>query len=527
MTFDPHSDNFCPSYCDLYHCSNPRNSRYRGYCRRHEHHHNYVKLYRTMVENRTNFNPFLLGDYIDRYYPEPRFCDKFQRMTIITGDMRRMAQNATTAVEIGHVECTFRRTNVYYLLLAVGNTPEGNITILGACISTTADYHAYLEFLTELKLAYASVFAARRPSFVSYAVPFIAEALAAVFPDYYHCVSFQFATEFFEQNNNIPHSKLVDFFTTPSKEAYLDATGFWANSKLGSLFANPAVWTIGLSGTPRFGKNHCTNIQAAKTLLEFYLHQANVRLPLAINNLQTEIIEAQKRVLDDAPLVKFAGDDTYFLPAASRTLAHAALFIDQFAVEKLDDSHTRFVLRAVPGSILRALRHNPAAVPLLLDAVYFERAGPTPIRRRRVRSTQTLARYDVDLARGTCSCTLYQDTQLPCIHALACITSFCGGRVSRYSSPIYHYARYRDLLRDCDAQTLTPLVTDLQFVASYLAKLGLGALKADLASESTMPREAGPESMKRLYFLSQLYSAVAYPAPYPYTISGTTGGNKV
>lgn len=503
----PRDNDYLPSYCDVYECANPRNGQHAGYCSTHDKHYSFMIKYKDLVEKRTFFNPFVFGDYVTQFYPDLHAYKnlEFRRLTIITADMRRMARSAVSLVEVGHTVHPFFRQNAYHVILAVGNTPEHNITILGACICYELCLEAYVEFFSELKLAYGSLFEERNFSFVSAVEEDIRSALALIFPNNYHCISLEAVhNRVSKRTNDIEFMELV---STPNSRQFLSRMADVCGAPIISI-DKYQLWTIGLSATPRYGRNYSTNIQAVNNLLTPYLRHSVHRLPLVINNLQTEIINSQQRSLKQGPLLQFFGDKHAFSPAASGLLAHASLFVDIFTVEPVEDSSTIFKVSADEDSLIRCLKNNTSAIPLLYDALYFDRDGTSPVRRVRIKSTQTLSQYDVDLEARKCSCTFYQDSQLPCIHALACILKFKDCEVSKFCSPIYHLDHYLETLDSCDGKVLNPPVSDIQFLHAALSKIKLQDLKS-----TSRYREASSRDAELHHQFNLVNQYLKYPYP--------------
>lgn len=465
------------TYCDLVHCSQPRDGNIPGYCNTHAKQDREAQLYRTMVQSRTFFDPYVMGQVIEDFYPLVyMYTDaSFERMTVITADMKRMAQSAIPLVEIGSIHRSLKRqTGHHHIIFAVGNTPEQNITILGYCISTSLDLRTYLEFFAELSLAYGELFQDRKFAFISSYDPTISVALNCVFPQRKHCISLHsIANLISKDDTNSKENEFIGVITQPNLTSFREHCQSLFPKYSSTLIESPGCWTLGMSTVARFGRNNSTNISVISKLLDPYITSA--RLPLTINNLQSTIVDQQKRKIEEGHFIKFKNDTKYFASAASRLLAHATLFIDLFDVIHIEGS-TKYYVRAKANSPLVLLKHNTSAIPMLLDALYFDKGCPGPIRRKRVQTTQTHDSYKVDLETRSCSCSFYQDLQLPCIHALACIIKFHDGKVSSFCNEIYHLDNYKNTLDSCELLNLNPTVADLQYINICLTKLKLHQL---------------------------------------------------
>lgn len=488
---------YAPSICSIEHCDQEHDQ----VCKKHANLQNHHEAYTEFVQKRMNVNPHVFANAVEQVFPDWTEFEKnsFKGLTIITGDMRRMAHHILPVVCLGSTYSGAKIYGSYGVLCAVGYTIENEMTILGVSIadSETDDAERWLEFLRDLSIAYDKLFKAKSVSFVSGGGSGISYALQTVFPNRFYFQSFQHWKE--DVIKQIPLKKrnaareLLVETLVPFEEAKYQKVLFQLQRDYVTLDSSTAVedsdlFTRPVAMPPTFGHFSCEASDAFYRLLQDALKMSPLRLPFHIHNLQLAIAQRTKIQIESEPCIKFFGDQEIVLtPRCSEMLALACLFTNQFQVSTVPGAHNGiFQVTRKVGSLFEACQDDMNSIPLLFESLNLGRGNVVGSASKiRLQNCQQNSEYLVDLTARTCSCTYFQDNMIPCIHALSVILGKEGGesthtisatKVSQYCASVFYSTVHGTTSTGSgtlNTESLNPTLAQLLYFTEFFKNLKL------------------------------------------------------
>lgn len=450
------SQDYDPSMCTVEQCANAGDS---SACKRHIDLQTHHQTHTEYVRKRMNMNPHVLADAFEQVFPNLGQLDKssFKGITVITGEMRHMAQYALPLVSISCSHSLKDNFGIYVVMAAVGYTVENELTVFGVSITDSASVENWLEFTRDLKLAYREIFIERKFAFISdYSSP-LAYALQIVFPELSHFKSLQTWKDAFIWRTSLSdwvrvRVLLIEMLSCSNSAVYVNFMDQLRLKLRDDSALNDDPESLPFTWLPKFGHFSTEAGDAFHRLFEKARQEVTLRLPFYIHNLQVAIAKRTMLLLRQ-PGIKFIGDTHAFTPRASEMLALCCLFSSQYTSKRLgsDDANDTglYEVKLIRGKTFDVYRTHMNQIPLLYEAVNIERLrngdNASLDKKYLLQLRMQATKYIVDLRARTCTCSYFQMNLLPCIHAMCVLVGSEDGErepasmnVSKYCSPVYY-----------------------------------------------------------------------------------------